>query len=77
MTGIRNARYLADFLGKRIAVQDSTNPNKYYLYHLTAIYADHLVQVTDKQGQTYFMTWEECENPYVIIILPNVEIETR
>jgi len=75
LNGIHDAEYLAQFLGKRIAIKTSV-PNKYDIYYLSAIFANRVVQVADKSGQTFFFEWNECENPYVIVI-EDVEIEIK
>lgn len=71
MTGIKDAEYLAQFLGKLIAIK-SRDALRFDIYHLTAIFAGKTVQVTDKQGDTYFFEWSECENPYLVLNLPDI-----
>ena len=74
LTGIKNAEYLAQFLGKKIAVRDAHNPKRYFLYpKLYAIYANNLVDVETSDGMLLKFSWNYLENPY-IIIMPDIEV---
>lgn len=76
LTGIKDGMYLAQFLGKKIAIQDERNPNKYYLYpELVSIHSAKYVTVRDMNNQIESFSWSRCENPY--IILQDKEIEIR
>ena len=78
--GIHDAQYLAQFLGKKIAVRDAHNPNKYdpnkYAIYpkLYAIYSDGLAHVMDKDGHILIYSWDYLESLYVILQL---EIEIK
>lgn len=74
LTGIKNAEYLARFLGKKIAVQDEKNKKKYYLYpKLYSITCRGDVLIEDKEGIMHTFRWERCENPYVVV-QPDIEV---
>lgn len=77
LNGIHDAQYLAQFLGKRIAIRDAQNPNKYYLYpKLFAIFCNSLVRVEDSKNEQFTFEWEQCESPY-IILNTDVEVEIK
>lgn len=65
LTGIKNAEYLAQFLGGKIIIRQD---EKLYLYPiLTAIYAWNQVEVEDSNRIRYKFGWKQCENPYLIL----------
>jgi hypothetical protein len=76
LNGIHDAQYLAQFLGKKIAVRDAHNPNKYAIYPtLYGIFSSGRVLVRDSQNHNRLFNWDRCESPYVI--LQNKEIEIK
>jgi hypothetical protein len=76
ITGIRDATYLAQFLGKRIAIK--TGENKFDIYPtLHAIFANHVVWVLDAEHLLHVFEWEDCENPYIILTDPRIEWEMK
>ena len=70
LSGIKNAEYLAQFLGKKILIRvEQGKQDKFALYPiLYNIDADHNVQVIDSEDRLHTFTWEQCENPYMILI---------
>lgn len=77
LTGIRDAEYLAQFLGKRIAVQDKENPNRYHIRKLWAINSDEYAIVLDKDGKNDIVQWSRLENPYIILGNPHMILEDK
>jgi len=76
LNGIHDAQYLAQFIGKKIAVRDAHNPNKYAIYpKLYAIYSDGLAHVMDKDGHILIYSWDYLESPYVILQDKEIEIK--
>ena len=71
MTGIKDAQYLAQFLGKLIAIK-ARDALRFDIYKLTAIFSIGTVEVTDKSGGTHFFEWSECENPYLVLNMPSI-----
>lgn len=68
ITGIKDATYLAQFLGKKIAIKGAL-PNQYYIFPiLVSIHYEKTVQVKDSDGELYTFTWDACESPYVILM---------
>lgn len=73
LTGIHDAEYLAQFLGKKIAIRvGPKEPVKttycYWLYpELWDIFANGSVVVRDSEGRLFGYKWEECENPYILL----------
>jgi hypothetical protein len=66
LTGIKDAEYLASFLGKRIAIR--VDKNAYELYPiLYSICENGSVEVKDSAGNKIMKFWSDCENPYVIL----------
>jgi hypothetical protein len=67
LTGIKDAQYLAQFLGRKIAVK-TTRPDVYELYPmLYSIHANRTVTLRDKEEKEYTVSWDELENPYILI----------
>lgn len=75
MTGVKDAKYLVHFLGGKIGIREGEN--KFGVYHLTAIFAGKVVQVTDHAGDTHFFNWDECENPYMFLTNSTAEWSIR
>jgi hypothetical protein len=76
LTGIKDAQYLAQFLGKKIAIQ--MGKNRYWIYHsLSEIHANGIVKVKDSKGVTFLYTWEDCENPFILLTNSNIEWEMK
>jgi len=75
LTGIKNAEYLAQFLGGRIAIQGTHST--YGIFRLVSIHADKSVHVEDSQGTRYKFPWEQCENPYIILTNSNLRVEIK
>lgn len=72
ITGIKDAEYLAQFLGKKIAIRvGPQEPIKvtfcYWVYRLESIHANGSVVVKDTSGRMFAYKWTDCENPYVIL----------
>ncbi len=76
LSGIKDAEYLAQFLGKKIAIKSEVRYDKYYIFPLLSeIHYDGRVIVKDTNGLEYEFTWEDCFNPYVILLEPNIKWE--
>jgi hypothetical protein len=68
LSGIKNAEYLAQFLGKKIAIKSLADPSKYFLFpRLFSISDDRTVVVKDAKGTPYTYPWDACENPYILL----------
>lgn len=66
LTGIKSSCYLAQFLGRKIAVKRSEN--EYDIYNcLWAIYANQTAVVRDKEERETVVSWEKLENPYILL----------
>lgn len=75
LTGIKDAQYLAQFLGKKIAIR-TDDPNVYELYPvLSAIFAGEVVMVVDSNGDTHHFSWDQCQNPYIILMDKEIVIK--
>lgn len=75
LSGIHDAEYLAQFLGKRIAIKTS-DPNVYELYPvLYSICSNHSVEVQDSGGNKHLKFWSDCENPYIVLLDKEIEIK--
>lgn len=61
------AVHIAQFLGKKIAVNNPDKPDVYEMYKLVEIHSNHIVIVEDKAGTRYRYKWERLENPYFIL----------
>jgi len=69
LTGLKDAEYMAQFLGKKIAVKSSKYPKRYYLYPmLYSINADREAQVLDTDDNLHVFQWDDLENPYILLI---------
>jgi hypothetical protein len=80
MTGIKDAQYLAQFLGKKIAIHVGGNvgKNSYWIYpSMESIHANGSIVVKDKEGRLFGYSWEDCENPYVLLTNSNIEWEMK
>jgi hypothetical protein len=72
LTGIKDAEYLAQFLGKKIAIKGAL-PSQFYVFPLLAeIHYDKTVKVKDSEGTYHTFTWSACESPYVILMEKDV-----
>jgi len=68
LNGVRDAEYLAQFLGKKIAVRDAQNPNRYFLYpELVSIHSNKLAHVKTRDGIELIFSWDYLENPYIVL----------
>lgn len=69
---MRDPSYIAKFLGKKIVVKVG---EKYHLYpKLVSIIHTGMATVADNQGNIINVSWEQLENPYILIDT-DVEIE--
>ena len=75
LTGIRDADYLVQFLGGRIAIQGTNSV--YGIFTLVSIHADKSVHVEDSKGTRYKFPWEQCENPYILLTDPRITVEIK
>lgn len=76
LTGIKDAQYLAQFLGKKIAIH--VGKDYYWIYpYLQAIYAHEVVEVKDSEGRLFGYDWKDCESPYILLTNSNIEWEMK
>lgn len=75
LSGIKNAEYLASYIGKKIAIK--VDKDKYDIYPmLMSIHANRMVVVQTKSGRMFAFSWDVCESPY-ILLQSDVEITIR
>jgi hypothetical protein len=75
MTGIKDGEYLAQFLGKKIAIKENDTVSIYQ--RLEAVFARGDVFVTCSKGITYKFKWDQCENPYMVLTDPTIQWEMK
>lgn len=83
LTGIKDGEYLAQFLGKKIAIRVGPKEPRpitfmFWIYpSLESIHANEMVVVKDSSGRLLSYKWSECENPYIILTDPQIRWEMK